>query len=284
MTALPSFSRHLAVMAIVNRTPDSFYDKGKTFGLAAAVASGAAAFAAGAEFVDVGGVKFAPGPPIAIEEEIDRVVPVVRELAALGAVSVDTVHPEVARAALAAGASIINDTTGLRDRAMAEMVADSDAAIVIAHSLAEPRQQHPLPHYDDVASEVAAFLRQRVELALARGIPPERIIIDPGHDLNKNTLQTLELTRRLDEIAALGYPLLVALSNKDFIGESLGRARDERVAGSLAAAVFSVLHGARIVRAHNVPETVDALRMIEAILGWRVPGDLVHNMRAEGND
>ena len=278
------FSRPLAVMAIVNRTPDSFYDKGKTFALDAAVAAGAAAFEAGATIVDVGGVKFAPGPAVAIEDGIALVVPVVRELALLGDVSVDTFHPAVARAAIEAGAAIINDTTGLRDPQMADVVADSEARIVIAHSLATPRTQHPLPHYDDVTAEVGAFLRQRSDLALERGIPAERIIIDPGHDLNKNTLQTLEITRRLDEIAAIGFPLLVALSNKDFIGEALGRERDQRVAGSLAAAVFCVLHGASIVRAHNVPETVDALRMVESILGWRVPENLVHNMRADGND
>ncbi|NLA10160.1 MAG: dihydropteroate synthase [Microbacteriaceae bacterium] len=278
------FSRSLAVMAIVNRTPDSFYDKGRTYALDAAVAAGAAAFEAGAVIVDVGGVKFAPGPAVPIEEENALVVPVVRELAPLGAVSVDTFHPEVARAAIDAGAAIINDTTGLRDARMADEVADSDARIVIAHSLATPRTQHPLPHYDDVTAEVGAFLRQRAELALERGIAAERIIIDPGHDLNKNTLQTLEITRHLDDIAAIGYPLLVALSNKDFIGESLGRERHERVAGSLAAAVYCVLHGARIVRAHNVVETVDALRMVEAILGWREPQYLLHNMRPEGND
>lgn len=278
------FSRSLAVMAIVNRTPDSFYDRGKTFALDAAVAAGAAAFEAGATIVDVGGVKFAPGPAVPIEEEIALVVPVVRELSPLGAVSVDTFHPAVARAVIAAGASIINDTTGLRDPQMADAVAESEASIVIAHSLATPRTQLPLPHYDDITAEVGAFLRQRSDLALERGIPPERIIIDPGHDLNKNTLQTLEITRRLDEIAAIGFPLLVALSNKDFIGESLGRERDGRLAGSLAAAVFCVMRGARIVRAHNVRETVDALRMVEAILGWRQPQYLVHNMRPEGND
>ncbi len=278
------FSRSLAVMAIVNRTPDSFYDNGRTYALDAAVTAGAAAFEAGAAIVDVGGVKFAPGPAVPIEEEIALVVPVVRELAPLGAVSVDTFHPEVARAAIEAGAAIINDTTGLRDARMADEVANSNASIVIAHSLATPRTQHPLPHYDDVTAEVGAFLRERAALALERGIAPERIIIDPGHDLNKNTLQTLEITRHLDDIAAIGYPLLVALSNKDFIGESLGRERHERVAGSLAAAVYCVLHGARIVRAHNVVETVDALRMVEAILGWREPEYLLHNMRPEGND
>ena len=277
-------SRRFAVMAIVNRTPDSFYDRGETFELERAIAAGEAAVAAGADIVDVGGVPFAPGPPLPVEEEIARVVPVVRALAPLVPVSVDTFHAEVARAAIEAGAAIINDTTGLHDPAMADVVAAGGAALVIAHSLARPRTPHPLPHYDDIVAEVAEFLAARRRLALDRGVPADRIVLDPGHDLNKNTRQTLELTRRLGELTALGSPLLVALSNKDFVGESLDRRRDDRLPGSLAAAVYCALHGARIVRAHNVRETVDALRMIEAILGWRAPAYLRHNTRPEGND
>ncbi|MEQ6897543.1 dihydropteroate synthase [Microbacterium sp. KR10-403] len=278
------FSRRLAAMAIVNRTPDSFYDQGATYGLDAAVESGAAAFAAGADLVDVGGVKFAPGPALPVEEEIDRVVPVVRALASAGPVSVDTFQPAVAKAAIAAGAAVINDTTGVHDPAMAEVVADSDATLVIAHSLAAPRTQLPQPRYDDVVGEVAAFLRERVDRAVTHGVPPERIVIDPGHDLNKNTRHSLELTRRLGELASFGLPILVALSNKDFVGETLDRPRDGRLSGSLAAAVFCATQGARIVRVHNVAETVDALRMVEAILGWREPAYLLHNTRPEGND
>ena len=277
------FSRRIAVMAIVNRTPDSFYDRGATFGLDAAIGRGMDAAAAGADIVDVGGVPFAPGPALPIDEEIARVVPVVEALAPVIPVSVDTFHPEVARAAIEAGASIINDTTGLRDPRMADVVADSDATIVIAHSLAAPRTQHPLPQYDDVVREVVAFLRTRRDLALAHGVSPERIVLDPGHDLNKNTLHSLEVTRRFDEFADLGAVLLVALSNKDFIGEALDRARGERLAGSLAAAVWCVTHGAHLVRAHHVSETVDAVRMIEAIRGWRDPAYLLHNMRPDGN-
>jgi dihydropteroate synthase len=269
--------RRFAVMAIVNRTPDSFYDRGATFALDAAVAAGAAAIADGADFIDVGGVKFAPGPALPIADEIARVIPVVRELAALAPVSVDTFHPEVAQAAIEAGATIINDTTGLRSAAMADVVAAGGATIVIAHSLAQPRTQLPQPRYDDVVTEVAAYLTERRQLALDRGVPADRIVLDPGHDLNKNTLHSLELTRRLEELTHLGAPLLVALSNKDFVGESLGRARDQRVEGSIAAAVYCVLHGARIVRAHNVRETVDAMRMVEAIEGWREPMFLEHN-------
>nr|WP_254359634.1 dihydropteroate synthase [Microbacterium hominis] len=271
-------------MAIVNRTPDSFYDRGATFALDAAVTAGHAARAAGAEIIDVGGVKFAPGPPVPIDEEIARVVPVVAALAADVAVSVDTFQPEVARAAIAAGAAVINDTTGLRDPEMVRVIADSEAAVVIAHSRAQPRTQLPMPRYADVVAEVGGFLAERRDRALAGGIPAERIVLDPGHDLNKNTRHSLELTRRLDELAALGSPLLVALSNKDFIGETLDRDRGDRLPGSLAAAVFCALHGARIVRAHNVAETVDAMRMVEAILGWREPAYLRHNMRPEGND
>ena len=274
------FDREVAVMAIVNRTPDSFYDRGATFALEAAVEAAHAAIAQGADWIDIGGAKFAPGPPIPVDEEADRVVPVVEALADAGAViSVDTFHPEVARRAIVAGAHVINDTTGIRDPAMAEVVADSDATIVVTHSLAAPRTPYPQPAYGDVVAEVAAFLAERVDRARAYGVPDERIVIDPGHDLNKNTLHSLELTRRLGEIAALGHPLLVALSNKDFIGESLGRRdRSDRVSGSLAAAVYAILRGARIVRVHNVRETVDAVRMVEAIEGWREPVFLEHNM------
>lgn len=276
------FHRTVAVMAIINRTPDSFYDRGATFALDAAVAAGGAAFDAGADLLDVGGVKFAPGPPLPVDEECERVVPFVRELSAVGPVSVDTFHPEVARRAIAAGAAVINDTTGLHDPAMADVVADSDALLVIAHSVAAPRTRLVGPVYHDVVREVRAFIEARVELALAHGVRPEQIIVDPGHDLNKNTLHSLEITRRIDEFADSGYPLLVALSNKDFIGESLARDRHDRLPGSLAAAVWCAAQGARLVRVHNVPETVDAIRLFEAIQGWREPAYLRHNMPVIG--
>jgi dihydropteroate synthase len=272
------FAREVAVMAIVNRTPDSFYDKGRTDALDAAVAAAHRAIDEGADWIDVGGAKFAPGPAIPVREEIERVVPVVAALAGSGAViSVDTFHPEVARAAMEAGAHVVNDTTGLHDPRMADVVAETGATIVVTHSLAAPRTPYPSPRYADVVAEVAEFLVERTALAEARGVARERIVVDPGHDLNKHTLHSLELTRRLGEITALGYPTLVALSNKDFVGESLGRPRDQRVEGSIAAAVYCVLQGARIVRVHNVRETVDAMRMIGAIEGWREPVFLEHN-------
>lgn len=272
------FSRQVAVMAIVNRTPDSFYDRGRTDSLDAAVAAAGRAIADGADWVDVGGAKFAPGPPIPVDEELDRVVPIVAALAGSGAViSVDTFQPEVARAAIAAGAHVVNDTTGLHDPGMADVVAETGATVVVTHSLAAPRTPYPSPTYGDVVDEVVAFLRDRVAFAEGRGVASDRIVVDPGHDLNKNTPDSLELTRRLGEVTALGYPTLVALSNKDFIGESLGRDQHQRVEGSIAAAVYCVLRGARIVRVHNVRETVDAMRMVEAIEGWREPVFLEHN-------
>ncbi|MBT2502026.1 dihydropteroate synthase [Curtobacterium sp. ISL-83] len=274
------FDHRIAVMAIVNRTPDSFHDKGATFALDRAVEAAVRAADLGADWVDIGGVKFAPGPELSAADEIDRVVPVVRQLAGESdvTISVDTFRPEVATAAIAAGASVVNDTTGLSDPRMASVVADSDATIVITHSIAPPRQRLPEPpHYDDVAASVVGFLRERVDRALAAGIPESRIIIDPGHDLNKNTLHTLELTRRLPEVVALGYPVLAAVSNKDFVGESLGRPRGERLSGSLAVATVSAMLGARIVRMHDVLESVDAMRMVEATLGWREPVEVRHN-------
>lgn len=273
------FTRQVAVMAVINRTPDSFYDRGATFALDAAIAAAHLAVADGADWIDIGGAKFAPGEAIPVAEEIARVVPVVAAMAGSGAiVSVDTFHSEVARASIDAGAHVINDTTGGRDPALLDVVADSDATLVIAHSLALPRTPYPSPQYGDVVAEVAGFLRERADAAIARGIPAERIVIDPGHDLNKNTRHSLELTRRLGEIAAIGFPVLAAVSNKDFIGESLGRERGERVVGSIAAMVYCISQGARIVRMHNVVEAVDAVRMTEAILGFREPVFLSHNI------
>ena len=272
------FARQVAVMAIVNRTPDSFHDKGSTFALDQALAAVELAAEAGADWIDIGGVPFAPGPEVSAAEEIERVLPVVEKARDLAVVSVDTFRPEVAAEVIRAGAGVINDTSGLRDPAMAEAVAGTGAQLVITHSLAPPRTAWPSPRYDDVTAEVASFLRDRVKLALDRGVRPDQIIIDPGHDLNKNTLHSLELTRRLDEIAEIGYPLLAAVSNKDFIGETLNAAQPDRLAGTLAAVVFCILHGARIVRVHDVAATVGAVRMTEAMLGWRPPSYKRHNI------
>ena len=274
------FSRQVALMAIVNRTPDSFYDGGATFALDAAVAASLAAVRDGADWVDIGGVPFAPGPALGAQEEADRVVPVVEAVAAASDViiSVDTFLPEVAEASIAAGAHVVNDTTGLANPEIAAVVARTGAHLVITHSLAKPRTVYPRPSYGDVVAEVAAFLREKVELAMSLGVPAEKIIIDPGHDLNKNTLHTLEITRRFNEIAALGFPALAAVSNKDFIGETLNQDKADRLEGSLAAGVICILGGARILRMHNVAAANSAIRLTEATLGWRQPAYLRHNM------
>src|SRR5699024_2077254 len=164
---------------------------------------------------------------------------------------------------------------------MAEVVAGSPAAIVIAHSAGKPHRHLRRPTYGDVVGEIVGFLQDRVAYATSRGIPDERIVIDPGHDLNKNTLHSLEITRRLEEITSLGWPTLVALSNKDFVGETLNRPQGERMFGSLAAAVLCVERGARILRVHNVAQTRDAVRMTESVLGLRDPAYLEHNIDAD---
>ncbi|NJC72982.1 dihydropteroate synthase [Planosporangium thailandense] len=269
-------------MAIVNRTPDSFHDRGRTFALDKAAEAVDTAVADGADWVDVGGVPFSPDvPPVGEAEEADRVLPLVEaarkhpELI----ISVDTYRTGVARQAIEAGANVINDTSGLHDLGLAELVAGTDASLIITHSLASPPGTRVVrPTYGDVTAEVGAFLAGRVELARRHGVPADRIVIDPGHDLNKNTHHSLELTRRLAEIAALGYPTLAAVSNKDFIGETLDAPQDRRLEGTIAALVTCVLQGARIVRVHDVRAAVAATTMTEAILGWREPAYTRHNM------
>ncbi|QJU53235.1 dihydropteroate synthase [Herbiconiux sp. KACC 21604] len=274
------FDRRIAVMAIVNRTPDSFFDQGATFALDSAVDAALRAAELGADWVDVGGAKFAPGPEIPAEEELDRVLPVVAAVAERSdvVISVDTFRASVAAACIAAGAHVVNDTTGLSDPEMAAVVAGSGASLVITHSLAAPRRPHPRPRYDDVVAEVRAFLDQRVEEATAAGVTEAQLFVDPGHDLNKNTRHSLELTRRFDEIAAIGLPALAAVSNKDFVGESLGAVKSERTEGSLVAATVCALLGARVVRMHDVAASVKAMRMLEAVLGFREPVQEVHNV------
>lgn len=272
-------NRRVAVMAIVNRTRDSFFDQGRTFSLDACVAACRDAIGAGADIVDIGGVPFSPdAEPVSESEEIDRVLPVVEAVSPLVAVSVDTVRPAVARAAMAAGASIINDTSGLRDVRLADVAADTGAQLILTHCLAAPGVHLRRPHYDDVAGEIVAFLDARIATAREHGVRDDQLIVDPGPDLNKNSHHTLEVIRRFGEFTALGFPTLVAVSNKDVIGEVLDRPKPQRLAGSLAATVACVLAGGRIVRCHDVAATVDAVRMIEAIQGTREPVYLHHNV------
>ncbi|MFB2556239.1 dihydropteroate synthase [Herbiconiux liangxiaofengii] len=274
------FDRRIAVMAIVNRTPDSFYDRGATFALDRAVQAAVDAAEAGADWVDIGGAKFAPGPEIAAADELDRVLPVVAALAERSdvVISVDTFRASVAAACLEAGAHVVNDTTGLSDPEMAPVVAEHGGSLVITHSLAAPRTPYPHPRYDDVVDEVRAFLLDRVERAVGAGVGEDHLYIDPGHDLNKNTRHSLEITRRFDEIASIGLPALAAVSNKDFVGESLDAEKADRLEGSLVAATACAMLGARLVRMHDVRASVAAMRMLETILGFREPAVLRHNV------
>jgi len=286
------FRTRVLVMAVVNRTPDSFYDAGATFAFDAAVDAARAAAADGAEWLDVGGVPFAPGEELDPAEEAERVAPLIAALrvgdgsvrggaeAARAIVSADTFQPAVAAAALEAGADVVNDTSGLYYPDLGRITAEHGAHLVVTHSLAHrtgPRTVVPRPQYDDVVAEVRDHLLRTVDRAVSLGVAPERIIVDPGHDLNKTTVHSLELTRRLDEIADLGFPVLAAVSNKDFVGESLDRPKSQRLAGSLAAAVACVAGGARILRMHQVRPSVDAARMVECLAGWREPALALHN-------
>lgn len=275
------FGTRVAVMAIVNRTRDSFFDAGATFELAAAVEACLAAAEAGADIVDIGGVPFSPDAvQVGPAEEIDRVLPLVTEVGRHSdvALSVDTTRAVVAEAAVAAGAAILNDTSGLHDPAMAPVAARSGAQLVLTHSLAAPgRRLDAPPRYDDVVGEVVTKLEALVRTAHAAGVGEDQLLIDPGPDLNKNTRHTLALLAGFDRVTALGLPTLVAVSNKDFVGEVLDRDRHQRLSGSLAATAAAVLAGGRIVRAHQVSETLDTVRMCEAVLGLREPVRVEHN-------
>ncbi|MBP2703735.1 dihydropteroate synthase [Microbispora sp. RL4-1S] len=275
------FNRQVAIMAIVNRTPNSFHDRGRTFALDQAVEAALRAVEDGADWLDVGGLAFRHDQDeIGVGEEIGRVVPVIERIRAKtdAVISVDTHRAEVARAAFAAGADVLNDTNGLRGPGVCVAVAEAGAHAVVTHSIGGPGKLVARPAYGDVVAEVAEFLRDRARFAVENGIPADHIVIDPGHDLNKNTYHSLELTRRLGEICAIGYPTLVAVSNKDFIGETLDLPKDRRLEGTIAANVACVLQGARIVRVHDVPGAVMAVRMTEAMLGWREPASPRHNL------
>lgn len=263
-------------MAIVNRTPDSFFDRGRTFALTAAVDHALAQVDAGADIVDVGGVKAGPGQDVDLDEERARILPFVQAFRARSdaPLSVDTFRAAVARDALAAGADLVNDVSGMVEPEIADVVAAHPSAVlVVMHAGGPPRTRPFRPTYlPDVTTVVVDTCRRLAAEAQRRGVPAARIVVDPGHDFGKNTQQSLEVTRRLGELAALGYPVLVALSNKDFLGEVLGGVGvDQRLEASLAAAVASVVLGARLVRVHATHETVRAVRTVEAILGWRRP-------------
>ena len=258
------------VMGIVNVTPDSFSDGGVNFDPRAAFVAAWAMSTAGADLIDVGGESTRPGSgEVSPAEELARVLPVVRDLAARGAVvSVDTRHATVASECVKAGAAAINDISGFSDPAMVALAASCDAGLVVMHMQGDPGTMQNEPHYGDVVAEVSAYLLGQAASLEAAGVARERIALDPGIGFGKTTAHNLELLRRLDEIVALGYPVLVGASRKRFIGEITGvtEARD-RLAGSVAAALVAVEHGAAIVRVHDVAETVQALAIAQAVRG-----------------
>ncbi len=264
------------VMAIVNRTRDSFYDRGATFAEDAALTAVDRAVADGADLVDIGGVRAGSrGEAVDAAEEIRRVVPLVaavRERHPSLVVSVDTWRHEVARAACEAGADLLNDTWAGADPKLAEVAAEFGVGVVCSHTggLA-PRTDPHRVRYEDVVASVVSELVDRAERVVALGVPREGVLVDPTHDFGKNTWHGLELLRRLDELVGTGWPVLMALSNKDFVGETLDAGVDDRLDGTLAATSVAAWAGARVFRAHQVRQTRRALEMVASIRGTRPP-------------
>jgi len=263
------------VMAIVNRTPDSFYDRGTTYPLPAALAAAERAVAEGAAIIDVGGVKAGPGADVDVAEEIRRTADFVAELRSRHAdlvISLDTWRAEVAAAGCAAGANLINDTWGGADPRLAEVAAEYGAGLVCAHAGGlRPRTRPHRVGYADVMADVVAQTVALAERAVALGVARESVLVDPAHDFGKNTRHSLEVTRRLGELVGTGWAVLVSVSNKDFVGETLDRPLGERLTGTLAATAVCAWLGARVFRAHEVRQTREVLDMVAAIRGDRPP-------------
>ncbi len=256
------------VMGVLNVTPDSFSDGGLYASTRDALDRAREMVAEGAAIIDVGGESTRPGAaPVGVEEELRRVVPVVEALAAElpVPVSVDTSKPEVIRRAVAAGAGLINDVRALRTPGALEAAAGAGVAVCLMHMQGEPGTMQADPRYDDVVSEVVAFLAARVAACDRVGIPRSRVLIDPGFGFGKTAEHNLRLLNRLDRIAATGLPVLVGLSRKSLIGKILDAPVDRRLYGSLAAAVVAVMRGARVVRTHDVRATVEALAVVRAV-------------------
>jgi dihydropteroate synthase len=255
------------VMGVLNVTPDSFSDGGRFLPLEAAVAHGVRLAEEGAAIIDIGGESTRPGAAlVSVEEELRRVVPVVERLRAAtqAVISVDTSKPQVIREAVAAGAGLINDVRALAERGALEAAAASGCAVCLMHMQGDPRTMQRAPSYVDVVKEVKAFLDEHVQRCRAAGVSSDRIVVDPGFGFGKTLEHNLELLRRLRELQD-ELPVLVGLSRKSMVGTLTGRGAGERVHGSIALAVIAALNGARIVRAHDVAATVDALKMVAAV-------------------
>jgi dihydropteroate synthase len=257
-----------AVMGILNVTPDSFSDGGNFLSRHNAVTQALRMVQEGADIIDVGGESTRPGAqPVTVQEEMDRVLPVIEALHASVPLplSIDTSKPEVMRAAVSAGAGLINDVRALREPGALEAAATTGAPVCLMHMRGEPRTMQADPHYDDVVAEVAAFLRERMQAARAAGIPANRILIDPGFGFGKTLAHNLELLRGLRKLTSLGAPVLAGLSRKSMIGQALGLLVEKRLHASVALAVLAVQNGASMVRVHDVGPTVEALRMWAAV-------------------
>ncbi|WP_422753496.1 dihydropteroate synthase [Micromonospora sp. WMMD708] len=263
------------VMAIVNRTPDSFFDRGATFAQDSALRAVERAVTEGAEIIDIGGVKAGPGDEVDVAEEIRRTVDTIAAVRAAFpevVISIDTWRAEVAVEAVAAGADLLNDTWSGADPALARVAAESGVGLVCSHAGGlTPRTRPHRAAFTDVVADVVATVTGLAERAVSLGVRPDGILIDPAHDFGKNTRHSLEITRRLAELAGTGWPLLVALSNKDFIGETLDLPVPERLEGTLAATAVSAWLGARVFRAHQVLPTRRVLDMVASIRGDRPP-------------
>jgi dihydropteroate synthase len=258
------------LMGVVNVTPDSFSDGGLYLDPEAAVAHGLALADEGAAILDIGGESTRPGAlPVPVQEELRRVLPVLEGLAGAGVrLSIDTSKAAVAGAAIEAGATVVNDVTALRgDASMASVVAGAGVDCCLMHMLGEPRTMQDDPRYDDVVDEVKAFLEERLRFAVSEGIPEERIMLDPGIGFGKTIEHNLELLRRLDELVAIGRPIVIGTSRKSFLGRITGRAAGERLAGTIATNVLAYLRGARVFRIHEVAPVADALRVTAATVG-----------------
>jgi dihydropteroate synthase len=270
------------VMAIVNRTPDSFYRPGVTWDVGAALDQVHAAVAEGADILDVGGVPAKPGPEVTVAEEIRRVVPFVASVRTAYpdlVISVDTWRHEPARAVCEAGADLLNDTWSGWDPKVADVAAEFGAGLVCSHvGTLTPRTRPFRPFFTDVMADVADRVLGLAERARRAGVDPARIVIDPAHDFGKNTWHSLELTRRLGELTATGWPVLLSASRKDFVGETLGAPVEDRLAGTLAVTAVGAWLGARIFRAHDVRATRQALDMVAAIRGDLPPARAVRGL------
>lgn len=270
-----SIETRALVMGILNRTPDSFFDAGRYWAIDDSMRRVAEMVGQGADIVDIGGVKAGPGDFVGSEEELDRVIPAVEAVAARFDVpiSIDTWRAEVAEAAIGAGASLVNDISGLMDPDMVPVAARTGAGVVVCHIQGKPRVPNPDPRYDDLRGEVEVYMRERIGRCREAGMADERIVLDHGLDLGKSARQSLELLAHTRDLADMGMPVLLSASNKPFLGALLDRPVDARNPGSLATAALAYCQGARILRVHDVIGTVRVRRVLEAILeSWTVHG------------